>query len=57
MTKDRAVAPWFLALRLQMLDTERGVFDTERDNGRIDYQVLRHVLRELDFEEATLNRE
>jgi CPA1 family monovalent cation:H+ antiporter len=47
----------FRALRLQMLETERGVFIAERDNGRIDDEVLRQVLRELDLEEATLNRE
>ncbi|WP_345350509.1 Na+/H+ antiporter [Rhodococcus olei] len=47
----------FRALRLQMLDTERKVFIAERDRGRIDDQVLRQVLRELDLEEATLNRE
>ncbi|NKZ80335.1 hypothetical protein GTA28_26880 [Rhodococcus hoagii] len=47
----------FRALRLQMLETERGVFIAERDTGRIDDDVLRQVLRELDLEEATLNRE
>lgn len=40
-----------------MLETERGVFIAERDTGRIDDDVLRQVLRELDLEEATLNRE
>ncbi|MGO4205352.1 Na+/H+ antiporter [Rhodococcus sp. TAF43] len=47
----------FRALRLQMLETERNVFLAERDSGRIDDEVLRQVLRELDLEEATLNRE
>ncbi len=31
----------FRALRLQMLETERGVFIAERDTGRIDDDVLR----------------
>lgn len=47
----------FRALRLQMLDTERGVFIAERDSGRLDDEVLRQVLRELDLEEATLNQD
>jgi len=47
----------FRALRLEMLAAERGVFIAERDSGRIDDEVLRQVLRELDLEEATLNRE
>ena len=34
-----------------------GVFIAERDAGRIDDEVLRKVLRELDLEEATLDRD
>jgi len=40
-----------------MIDAERGVFIAERDAGRIDDEVLRKVLRELDLEEATLDRD
>jgi monovalent cation/hydrogen antiporter len=47
----------FRSLRLEMIDAERGVFIAERDAGRIDDEVLRKVLRELDLEEATLDRD
>jgi CPA1 family monovalent cation:H+ antiporter len=46
----------FRRLRLEMLAAERAAFIEERDNGRIDDEVLREVLRGLDLEEATLNR-
>jgi monovalent cation/hydrogen antiporter len=47
----------FRRLRLEMLDAERKTFVAERDSGHIDDEVLRSVLRGLDLEEATLNRE
>ena len=46
----------FRRLRLEMLAAERATFIAERDNGKIDDEVLRDVLRGLDLEEATLNR-
>ena len=46
----------FRRLRLEMLAAEREAFIAERDNGQIDDEVLRDVLRGLDLEEATLNR-
>jgi Na+/H+ antiporter len=46
----------FRRLRLEMLAAERATFIAERDSGQIDDEVLRNVLRGLDFEEATLNR-
>jgi Na+/H+ antiporter len=46
----------FRRLRLEMLAAERAAFIEERDNGKIDDEVLREVLRGLDLEEATLNR-
>ena len=46
----------FRRLRLEMLEAERQTFIDERDNGRIDDEVLRTVMRGLDLEEATLNR-
>ena len=46
----------FRRLRLEMLAAERAAFIAERDNGQIDDEVLRDVLRGLDLEEATLNR-
>jgi NhaP-type Na+/H+ or K+/H+ antiporter len=46
----------FRRLRLEMLAAERATFIAERDNGQIDDEVLRTVLRGLDLEEATLNR-
>ncbi|MET0453075.1 MAG: Na+/H+ antiporter [Mycobacterium sp.] len=47
----------FKRLRLEMLKAERETFIEERDAGRIDDEVLRSVLRGLDLEEATLNRD
>lgn len=44
-------------LRREMLDAERAVFVRFRDERRIDDEVLRRVLRELDLEEAALERE
>ncbi len=46
----------FRRLRLEMLAVERATFIAARDNGQIDDEVLRNVLRGLDLEEATLNR-
>jgi len=43
-------------LRRDMLNQERSVYITERDAGRIDDEVLRRVQRELDLEEAMLDR-
>ena len=43
-------------LRLEMLKAERETFIAERDADRIDDEVLRSLLRDLDLEEATLNR-
>lgn len=47
----------FRRLRLEMLDAERQTFIAERNAGRIDDEVLRTVMRGLDLEEATLNRQ
>jgi monovalent cation/hydrogen antiporter len=49
-------APVFRDLRLQMLAAERAALIQERDDGRIDDEVLRALLHGLDLEEATLNR-
>lgn len=43
-------------LRRDMLEQERIVYIKERDSGRIDDEVLRRVQRELDLEEAMLDR-
>ncbi len=43
-------------LRRDMLHQERTVYIKERDSGRIDDEVLRRVQRELDLEEAMLDR-
>jgi monovalent cation/hydrogen antiporter len=50
-------APVFRELRLQMLAAERAALIQERDEGRIDDEVLRTLLHGLDLEEATLNRD
>lgn len=44
-------------MRREMLNAERDVFVARRDAGHIDDEILRRVLRELDFEEATLDRD
>ena len=44
-------------LRREMLNEERSTFVNRRDSGAIDDEVLRRVLRRLDFEEAMLSRD
>jgi monovalent cation/hydrogen antiporter len=44
-------------LRREMIDRERAAFVEQRDAGGIDDEVLRRVLRRLDFEEAMLDRD
>jgi Na+/H+ antiporter len=44
-------------LRREMVAAERETFVQYRDDGRIDDEVLRRVMRELDLEEAMLSRE
>ncbi|WP_326641823.1 hypothetical protein OG884_02855 [Streptosporangium sp. NBC_01755] len=44
-------------LRREMLAVEREVFVRLRDERRIDDEVLRRVLQEIDFEEAMLERD
>ncbi|MCX2729876.1 Na+/H+ antiporter [Saccharopolyspora sp. NFXS83] len=44
-------------LRAEMLAAEREVFVRFRDEGRIDDEVLRRVLHELDLEDVMLQRE
>ena len=44
-------------LRREMLRTTRSEFVAQRDAGEIDDDVLRRVMRELDLEEATLDRD
>ncbi|SDG06899.1 monovalent cation:H+ antiporter, CPA1 family [Sinosporangium album] len=44
-------------LRREMLQAERDVLVRLRDERRIDDEVLRRVMQELDFEEATLERD
>lgn len=46
----------FVRLRREMLAAERETFVRYRDMGRIDEDVLREMLRELDHEEAMLDR-
>jgi CPA1 family monovalent cation:H+ antiporter len=44
----------FRRLRLETLAAERAVYVAARDDGEIDDEVLRRVLRELDLEQARL---
>ncbi|GHH64311.1 Na+/H+ antiporter [Streptosporangium violaceochromogenes] len=44
-------------LRREMMAAERQVFVRLRDEGRIDDEVMNRVVHELDFEEATLERD
>ncbi|MFC5139152.1 Na+/H+ antiporter [Actinomycetospora rhizophila] len=46
----------FTRLRRAMLGAERETFVRFRDMGRIDEGILRDMLRELDYEEAMLDR-
>ena len=46
----------FRRLRLAMLAAERETFIAERDANRIDDEVLRSLMHDLDLMEATLNR-
>ncbi|SDO55153.1 sodium/proton antiporter, CPA1 family [Nakamurella panacisegetis] len=56
--EDRQETPseLYRRLRRDMLNQERTVYIGERDRGRIDDEVLRRVQRELDLEEAMLDR-
>jgi CPA1 family monovalent cation:H+ antiporter len=47
----------FRRLRREMLAAERETFVQYRNQGRIDDEVLRRVLHELDLEEALLSRD
>jgi CPA1 family monovalent cation:H+ antiporter len=47
----------FRRLRLEMLAAERAALILERDEERIDDEVLRLMLHNLDLEEAALNRD
>lgn len=51
-----APAEAFRRLRLEMLAAERATFIAERDANRIDDEVLRSLMHDLDLQEATLNR-
>ena len=44
-------------LRREMLAEERATFVERRDNGEIDDEIMRRVMRRLDFEEAMLARD
>jgi len=46
----------FRRMRLAMLAAERETFIAERDANRIDDEVLRSLMHDLDLQEATLNR-
>lgn len=54
---DETPAATWRRLRREMLAAEREVFVAERNAGRIDDEVMRRVLRELDLEEAMIERE
>jgi monovalent cation/hydrogen antiporter len=44
-------------LRREMINREREAFVEQRDAGGIDDEILRRVLRRMDFEEAMLDRD
>ncbi|MDF5752373.1 Na+/H+ antiporter [Spongiactinospora sp. TRM90649] len=54
---DETPGTTYRRLRRAMLDAERQVFVRLRDERRIDDEVLRRVMQELDFEEAILERD
>ncbi|MEV0296397.1 Na+/H+ antiporter [Nocardia sp. NPDC050710] len=43
-------------LRLAMLQAERETVLRVRDSGRLDYEILQHVLARLDLEESMIDR-
>ncbi len=45
----------FIELRRTLIEVERSALADERDAGRLNDQVLRRVLRELDMQEAALD--
>lgn len=55
-TRQETPSELYRRLRRVMLHQERTVYIQERDSGRIDDEVLRRVQRELDLEEAMLDR-
>lgn len=55
-TRQETPSELYRRLRRDMLSRERSVYISERDAGRIDDEVLRRVQRELDLEEAMLDR-
>lgn len=46
----------YVRLRRHMIDAEREVFRTARDEGRIPEEVLRRAQHDMDLEESMLNR-
>jgi len=69
LTEDRSNAVWerlggtaetpssaYVRLRREMLDAEREVFRTARDEGRIPEEVLVRAQRQMDLEESLLER-
>ena len=56
-TAGAAPSTVYRRLRREMLTTSREEFVARRDAGDIDDEVLRRVMRELDLEEATLDRD
>jgi CPA1 family monovalent cation:H+ antiporter len=50
--RGRRRAETFSRVRQQVIQVQRQVLMEERDNGRIDEEVVRAVLQELDHEEA-----
>jgi CPA1 family monovalent cation:H+ antiporter len=56
-TPEETPAQAFRRLRREMVDAERETFVRMRDQGRIDDEVLRRVMTELDLEEAMLARD
>ncbi len=55
-TRQETPSELYRRLRRDMLHEERAVYIAERDSGNIDDEVLRRVQRELDLEEAMLDR-
>jgi CPA1 family monovalent cation:H+ antiporter len=56
--EERAASPHaaFARVRRELLNVQREALLNEHSEGRIDDDVLRKVLRELDLEELTLSQ-
>lgn len=54
--RDVSMSRLFVQVRRELLEVERRALADERDSGRLDDEVLRRIVFELDLQEAALDR-